>query len=241
VIARSVKPRDRLARVDALDRLMRQELRRLGLVELRRPAALLFGASGSGNLTERRRAASEAADKNFDHFRKRIEPKIVEQLAWQLHRDGLQYVQRREDGAPFAASGDSPVITETHIENDEVAEREALLSEVWSEVYGLRAELIRREAAAGADDQAAYGDAAAGALWRLARLLTKLDTYLDRYGTEILHGSAVYNAEALIRLAGWTGEVTAEEGRELRYLVTRYPARSAFKGAVQTLERRADS
>jgi hypothetical protein len=221
VIARSVKPEDRLARVDALDRLARQELRRLGLVALRRPAALLFGASGSGNLTERRRAASEAADKNFDHFRKRIEPKIVEQLAWQLHRDSLQYVQRREDGAPFAASGDTPVISETHIESADVAEREALLSDVWSEVYGLRAELIRRESAAADGHQTAYEDAAAGGLWRLARLLTSLDSYLDRYGMEILHGSAAYNAESLIRLAGWTGEITQEQARDLRFHLER--------------------
>jgi len=52
-------------------------------------------------------------------------------------------------------------------------------------------------------------------------LLTKLDAFLAAYGTEILQGAASYNAEGLIRLAGWSGEVTAEEARELRYLLAR--------------------
>lgn len=97
-----------------------------------------------------------------------------------------------------------------------------MLSEVWSEVYGLRAELIRRESARDDPEQSdQFQDAAAGSLWRLARLLTKLDTYLERYGHEILHGSASYNTEGLIRLASWSGEVTAEQARELRFLLAR--------------------
>lgn len=221
VIARSVRPDDELARVDALDRLMRQELRRLGLVELRRPAAMLFGIGASGFLTDRRRAAAVAADRNLDHFRKWIEPKIIEQLAWQLYRDSLQYVERTRGAGPFEASGSTPVITEESI-GPEAAERAALLSEVWSEVYGLRSELIRREASRDVPDMTAeFEDAAGGSLWRLARLLTKLDTYLEKFGAEILHGSATYNAESLIRVAGWTGDVTAEEARDLRYVLAR--------------------
>ncbi len=44
---------------------------------------------------------------------------------------------------------------------------------------------------------------------------------MERYGSEILAGSASFNAERLIRLAGWSGEVTAEQARELRYRLAR--------------------
>src|SRR6202012_5190281 len=103
VTARSVKPDDELARVDALDRLLRMELRRFALVDQRPAAALIFGVGTSRgtNLTARRSAAASAVEYSLDHFRRRIEPKLIEQLAWQLHRDSLQYVQRQNDGRPF--------------------------------------------------------------------------------------------------------------------------------------------
>jgi hypothetical protein len=223
VTARSVNPDDRLARVDALDRLVRGEIKRLALVDLRKAAALLFGATkGGGTLTERRRHGAASAQYEFDHFRKRIEPRIVEQLAWQLHQDGLQYVRRGGDGDPIAASGQTPIISADHIEHPDVAEREILLSRLWSDVYGLRAELIQREVAVG-DPQlgSVFRAADDAALWYLARLLTRIDVYLGHYGTEILHGAASFNAESLIRLAGWTGEVTAERARELRFALAR--------------------
>jgi hypothetical protein len=47
------------------------------------------------------------------------------------------------------------------------------------------------------------------------------NTFLQQYGDEIFHGSAAHNAEDLIRLAGWTGDLTPEEARELRWLVAK--------------------
>jgi len=52
-------------------------------------------------------------------------------------------------------------------------------------------------------------------------LLTNLDRFLERYGSEILAGSAGFNAEGLIRLAGWTGELTDGQARELRFELAR--------------------
>lgn len=48
VAARSTVADSELGRVDALDRLLREELRRLGLVELRRAAGALFGIGRGG-------------------------------------------------------------------------------------------------------------------------------------------------------------------------------------------------
>jgi hypothetical protein len=223
VIARATVANDILARVDALDRLLRDELRRLGLPELRKAGAVLFGATGGGGtLTERRRHAADRSDYELHHFRKRIEPKILEQLAWQLYQGSLQFTTRRNGPEPVAVSGDTPVIKPEQTEEPKTAEQEILLSEIWSEVYGLRAALIAREIARGDSekvDQAKGADMAA--LWRLARLLTRLDSYLEKFGRSILHGEAEYDANALIRLAGWSGEVTKEEARALRFALAK--------------------
>lgn len=223
VAARATVADDRLARVDALDRLVRKELRRLGLVDLRKAAATLFGAKGGGGtLTERRRHAANQAGYEFDHFRKRIEPKIIEQVAWQLYQGSLQFAQRRNGSEPIAASGDTPTIEPEHVEKPKPADQEILLSQIWSEVYGLRAELTAREVARDDPERTEeFEDAAASALWRLARLLTRLDVYLERYGRTILHGEAEYDANALIRLAGWSGELSQEDARNLRFALAR--------------------
>lgn len=116
------------------------------------------------------------------------------------------------------SDGVTPVIKAEQVEGPRTAEQEILLSEIWSEVYGLRAELVAREVARGdTENQEKAEEAHAGALWRLARLLTRLDTYLEEFGRRILHGEAEYDANALIRLAGWTGEVSTGEARELRF------------------------
>lgn len=97
-----------------------------------------------------------------------------------------------------------------------------MLSRIWSDVYGLRSELIQREAARDDPEQtAAFSDAATGSRWYLARLLTALDRYMDRYGTTILHGASEFDARSLTRVAGWSGEVGEAEARELRFLMAR--------------------
>jgi hypothetical protein len=100
--------------------------------------------------------------------------------------------------------------------------REALTSRIWECVYGLRAELITRESLRGDPDRVAeFEEVAAGSLWYLARLLTQIDRFMERYDGEMMAGSTARNAEGLIRLAGWSGEVTAEQARELRLRLAR--------------------
>jgi hypothetical protein len=236
VIARSVRSDDPLARIDALDRLLRATLKLLQPAERAEAAELLFVvARGGKTLTIRRIAAAIALDYEVHHFRKRIEPVILRDVAWQLHRDSLQYISRPRDGALFDASGSTPVITAEHITHPDTAEREILLSRIWSDVYGLRAELIAREATCGdPEKERQHQETATGALWYLARLLSKLSAYSEEYGKAILHGTAEYNAEALIRLAGWTGEVTSSQARELRFVLARVGEwdREAFFGKI---------
>src|SRR5680860_1157495 len=200
VVARSVQADDRLARVDALERLLKATFKTVVPKQQREAVQGLFlVARGGKTLTERRTFAAGLLDYELHHFRKRIEPQILEELAWQLHRDSLQYVRRTKDGEPFEASGHTPVITEEQIAQPDTAEHEILLSRIWSDVYGLRAEVIARGASRDDPEKVAeHADASIGALWYLARLLTKLSRYMELHGKAILHGTPEYNADSLI-------------------------------------------
>ena len=46
-----------------------------------------------------------------------------------------------------------------------------------------------------------------------------LNTYSEPHGKDILHGTATYNADALIRLVGWSGELTTERARDIRFIL----------------------
>jgi hypothetical protein len=221
VVARSVRPDDRLAQAAALEQLLRATLKRLEPADRRAAAEGLFVvARGGRTLTQRRTHAAHELGYELHHFRKRIEPKLLEDIAWSLHQDSLHYVQRGRDGAPFEASGHAPLITEEQLTHPDTAEHEILLSRIWSDVYGLRAELIAREASRDNPEQATvFSEAATGSLWYLARLLSKLSKYSEQYGKALLHGAAEYNAEALIRLAGWSGELTPQQARDLRFVL----------------------
>lgn len=239
VTARAVDPDERLARVAALDKLLRQQLRRLPGGRDRQAAAhALFGIGGTSgqNLTTRRQTAAAALGYDADHFRKNIVPKILGDLAWLLHQDSLTYAPRGRKQPPAEASGDTPTIEPEDLDDPERAEHEILLSRIWSDVYGLRAELIERERWRDVVGQEVrFQEAAGGALWFLARLLTNLDRYLERYGNAILHGDAEFNAEGLIRLAGWSGQVTEAQARELRYRLARAGEweRASFVGSLK--------
>ena len=240
VVARSVRTDDRLARVDALERLLRATLKKPQPQDRRDATEGLFVvARGGRTLTQRRLYAADILGYEEHHFRKRIEPKLLEEIAWLLHQDSLQYIRRTRDGAPFEASGHTPLITKEQLEHPDTAEHEVLLSRIWSDVYGLRAELIAREASRNEPEgQAELQEAAVGALWYLARLLSKLSHYSERYGRSILHGTAEYNAEALIRLAGWSGELTSEQARDLRFTLAQVGEwdRAAFATAISNSE-----
>jgi hypothetical protein len=237
VIARSVQVDDRLAQVDALERLLKATLKAAAPKPRREAAQGLFLVSRGGRtLTERRRYAAGVLDYELHHFRKRIESELLEEIAWQLHQDSLQYVRRTRDGESFEASGHTPIITEEQITHSDTAEHEVLLSRIWSDVYGLRAEIVARETSReNPEKENEFREATTGTLWYLARLLTKLSHYMEQYGKDILHGAAEYNSDSLIRLAGWTGELTAEQARDLRFTLAQVGEwdREQFSEAIQ--------
>ena len=97
VVARSIDQSDRLNRVKALDQLIRKLLVYYPDDDLGEAARILFGlAPGSrgNNLTTRRMKAAKEAGYESDHFRKHIEKKILETMAWLLHQDSQNYIPR---------------------------------------------------------------------------------------------------------------------------------------------------
>jgi hypothetical protein len=218
VQARAINPDDFLSCVKALDGLLQSLLLALGDSEEAQALQILFAVSPADRgttLTNRRARSSRVGswDYDADHFRKHVEPRLLRDLAWLLHEDSQNYTPRTKYApVPTEISGDSPSLSPA-----DVTEQEELLSRVWALVYELRAELIRKARLEYAgEDEAAIQEAIDTTLWVVARLLTRIHEYLERYGDRILHGDAEYRAEGLIRLAGWRHDLTDAEARELR-------------------------
>ncbi len=218
VVARSVSPDDRLSRVKTFDELLSRLLVYYPDDVLGESARILFalapGFRGT-TLTARREAAATAANREADHFRKRLEPDIVRTVAWQLHRDSLNYVPRgRAVPPPLESSGDTPTINAGDLANKETAEHGEQLSRLWAHVYALRAEILHVERLKNwpydptepstsqqrLTKALAVRDEAVDAVKKHIRI------YIDTYGQRITHGDNEFNAEALLRLAGWDND-----------------------------------
>jgi len=217
VVARSIDPDERLSQLKALDGLLRSQLVYYQDDVLGEAARVLFGLTPGTrglNLTDRREQAARKTGYDADHLRKRIEPKMLRQLAWQLHQDSQNYIPRAREAPPrLEPSGDTPVITKGDVSSKEKAEHEELLSRLWAHVYALRAEILRvKRLKQWPYDETEpklsqeYLDKALAARDRQVAYVRKyVREYLDRYGTAILHGEGEFNAEAVLRLAGLSG------------------------------------
>lgn len=215
VFARAVDPDDRLHRIKALDGLLRSQLVHFEDDTQSEAARVLFGltpGTRGTSLTQRRSRAADELHCNEEHFRKRIEPKIVKQLAWQLHQDTQTYVPRARDvPPPLEISGDTPRITKGDVSSKERAEHEELLSRLWAHVYALRAEILRVERLKHwpYDEtepklSQEHFDRALESRHRQVNYVKRyVAQYIERYGTTLMHGEGEFNAQALLRLAGW--------------------------------------
>lgn len=221
VIANAQHPHERASRVTALERVLRELLDQFGSSAKGQAARVLFAADRAlrgTTLTRRREIAAELLERDPDHLRKHIEPRILDEVAFALHQQNLRYKPIAESGRPvLAAHEDTPVLT-----GESTTEQEELLCRVWSAVYGYRAELIATQLRI--DDGKPDPDFRYhldSAKWQLARLLTFIATYLDKYGEEILHGDTPFNVEGLVALAGWHGGLGDDDAKRLRYALSR--------------------
>lgn len=237
VFAQAQHPDERASRIAALDRVLRQLLTGLGRSARGQAARVLFGAARGmrgTTLSFRRLEAAHLLERHEDHVRKHIEPKLLDELAFAFHQENLRYTPTTATSRPeIAAHEDTPVLTD-----NAYTEQEELLCRMWSAVYGYRAEIIaiqRRLNVARTEEREPDPDLQEHidtGTWQLARLLTFVSEYLDRYGDEILHGDTPYSVEGLVALAGWHGGLGSDEAKRLRYLIAR--SGSEERGAFLT-------
>jgi hypothetical protein len=206
VIARSVHPYDPQSRVDSLNRLLVRIL--VDLDEADDPTAeatatrVIFGiAKGAKGLrlTERHQRAASVLSYDTDHFRKHIQPRLLEEVAAVLYRDLLRYKRRIRRGTlSEEPTGDTPSITEQDFTHEE-----ELISRIWQHVYGWRAELIACARFTAMDGYETHAEDHSEAAQRQERAVRGLAAeYVASYGERLLrHGQAEYDIDAILRLA----------------------------------------
>lgn len=214
VRARSLRPEEPASRARALDRLLREQLDGFENAELAPAARLLFGAvaeTSGATLTARRQAAAAVCGYEVHHFRKRIEPKILELVAWHLRRDSEQFAVRQVS-APELQAAAGPLVLPADVFAWEAAEHQHALAALWGLAYLLRAELlaVARLASMDAPDQELSG-AAATALWRYAQLLAAAARYRAAYGDALLHADPGLGPQEIVASAGWAPPLTAAQ------------------------------
>lgn len=214
IVARSVMPHDRLSRIKALNELLARLLVHYPDDSLGEAARIVFGLAlgvRGLTLTQRRERAALEIEREVDHFRKRIEPKIVRELARQLHSDSQNYVPRSTPTAePVEISGDTPSIAVGDVANHDKAVREEALSRLWARVYTLRAEILRVERLKSwpydATEPALSEDELQSAI--IARssaeeaVRRNINQFIEKYGPLIRSGAAEFNVKGIERLLG---------------------------------------
>jgi len=214
VKARAVRPEDAGSRARALDGLLREQLDRFENTGLAVAARLLFGAepvTSGATLTARRQAAAAAAGYEVHHFRKRVEPKVLDLVAWQLRRDSEEFTARHASPPELRASS-GPLMLPADVFAWEAAEHQHVLASLWGAVYQLRAELLTVARLASMDaPERETGNAAAAALWRHAQVLAAAARYRAAYGAVLLHTAADLGPQEIAGYAGWTPPLTAAQ------------------------------
>lgn len=232
VLVRAADPAASASRVLALNTLLRTLLVRFDDARYAEAARALFGlppGRPGTTLTRRREAAAKASGHDVDHFRKRVEPRLLDRLAWLLWQDSEQFravpaVAPRLTRAP----ADMPSLP-GDVFAWELAEHEAQLSRVWASIYALRAELITldRMAAMGSDHQRISRQSITAA-WRYGVLRVDIETYLDAYAKGGFGALADATPDDLASLAGWSPPLGDDDIGELTRAARRHRDRDGF-------------
>ncbi|WP_042427971.1 hypothetical protein [Streptacidiphilus anmyonensis] len=237
VTARASGPEDE-ARMRALEGLLRWQLGRWDH-ELATATDLLFGAgeTAGATLTRRREAAAQVLDRDVDHFRKRIEPKICDLVASLLLADAEAFGRARAEPPRLTRTR-----TRLRLEPDpfawEACEHERMSSLLWAAVYALRADLLdlaRRVSMTGS--RADLNRAADAALYAYGRLLAAADAYRAAWGEQLLHADTSLAPRELARLAGWVPDLGPSGADQLSTAAAKAGTLTDFLDSVPTTVR----
>jgi hypothetical protein len=245
VSARAIDPVEVASLTAALDGILRGLLARFPDTRYAPAARAMFGlapAEPGMNLTARRDAAALAAGHEVHHFRKRVEPRLLDELAAALIADADRFT-RVQHAAPRLA----PTTGRERVGADpfawEVAEQEEALTRVWSAIYALRAELlaVERLISLDLDDQQVVAHAVTAAWrWALASIATRTYTAAFVSGPNATdRGNAAHDgaraghaAVALLALAGWAPTLTSAQERRLRDAAAGEATRAEFVASL---------
>jgi len=204
---------NRASRVAAFNALLPQLLARMEDRRLAAAAATLFGdvrAAAGKTMTARRAAAARSLDRDPDHFRKHIEPRLLEIVAAALAADSERMVAPRATPPRLI-----PVIAQPQpLPEDmfawEAVEHDEHMSRLWAAVFALRAELLACARLASMDPAGPeVTDCADAALWRAGQLHIVIRRYRRAYGSRLLHGNI--SPDVLLGLAGWSPNLSAAD------------------------------
>lgn len=213
IVARATDPGDAASRTAALDGTLRGLLARFPDARYTPAVRALFGlppAEPGQNLTVRRELAATAAGHEVHHFRKRVEPNLIEKLAWELLADADRFTR-----LPMIAPRLAPATSRQPVPADpfawEVAEHEEQLTRLWSAIYAARAELLAVERLISLDaDRIDLIHAAVTAAWRWATARAEAIGYTAAFAPEL-----EASVDELVALAGWTPTLTPGQASRL--------------------------
>ena len=228
VIARATDPADEASRTAALDGTLRGLLARFDDTRYAPAARALFGlppAEPGQNLTTRRDLAAAAAGHEVNHFRKRVEPRLVEKIAWALLADADRFTR-----LPMIAPRLAPTTTRQRVQPDpfawEVAEHEEQLTRLWSTIYAARCELLAVERLISLDaDRMDIIHTAVTAAWRWATARAEAISYTTSFAPDL-----EASVDELVALAGWTPALTMAQASRLTEAAAGGATREQFTG-----------
>jgi hypothetical protein len=230
IVARAVDPADEASRTAALDGALRGLLARFPDTRYASAARALFGlppAEPGQNLTVRRSLAAEQAGHEGHHFRKRVEPKLVQRIAWELLADAERFTR-----SAMIAPRLAPAAARQPVQADpfawEVAEHEEQLSRLWSAIYAARAELIAVERLVSLQaDRTDILYTAVTAAWRWAGARAKAISYTTAFAPDLESSEDEFAA-----LAGWTPALTPAQASRLTEAAAGGASREQFVTAL---------
>ncbi|HEX5348629.1 MAG TPA: hypothetical protein VFW64_16230 [Pseudonocardiaceae bacterium] len=230
IVARAVDPADEASRTAALDGTLRGLLARFPDARYASAARALFGlppAEPGQNLTVRREFAAEQSGHEVHHFRKRVEPKLVAKIAWELLADADRFTRSPRIAPRLApAAGRQPILADPFAW--EVAENEEQLSRLWSAIYAARAELLAVERLISLRaDRMDILRMAVTAAWRWAAARAEAINYTTAFAPE-----PQTSVDELVALAGWTPALTAAQVSRLTEAATGGASREQFVAAL---------
>ncbi len=228
IVARAIDPTDKASRTAALDGTLRGLLARFPDTRYAPAARALFGlppAEPGQNLTVRRDLAAEQAGHEVHHFRKRVEPRLIEKIAWELLADADRFTR-----SPMIAPRLARVTERQPVQADpfawEVAEHEEQLSRLWSAIYAARAELLAAERLISLRaDRMDILHTAVTAAWRWAVARAEAIGYTTAFAPDL-------DVVELVALAGWTPALTEAQASRLTEAALGGASREQFVHAL---------